>query len=349
MNKQFIDAYKILEINDLSNLTNKQIKNNYLKLIKQYHPDTLNSNDEDYDSKLENYTRLIQLINDAYELVKSVELRSKYAIEYDKAQYSDRLNNITSEYVNLKNHVNIGLTSPTAYHTHCVNILDMYQDKYQKNIKLTLKDGFESIFKIKLFKQLIAKPILKKFIYKTLIDNKEVIKQQGFIIDIGIENYDDENVSVMYDNNTCDVHLVLKNNPSLFTNQNDVRLKNLYRLIEKYLNLDEFTICNKESNLIELLNNRLKTVNLGKFGLVKEGINSFKEGNLYIQLDENIEIDNEQINLKLLNYNDENSLNLNNDNLNSNNEFTKDYTVNSMSVIVLFILSAYIIEHFIFK
>lgn len=344
MNKQFIDAYKILEINDLTNLTNKQVKDSYLKLIKQYHPDTLNINDEEYNTKLEDYTRLSQLVNEAYKLVKSVELRSKYAIEYDKNQYLNKLNDITLEYVNLKKHVDIEEKAITAYHTHNVSILDMYKDKYQKSIQLTLKDGFQSIFKIKLFKQLISKPILKKFVYKTIIDSKHIIKQQDFIIDIGIENYDDENVSIMYNNNTCDVHLVLKNNQLLFTNQDSIRLNNLYELIKKYLNLDEFTICNKESNLIDLLNSRIRIVNLGKFGLIKEGFSSHKEGDLYIQLDDSIKIDNEHINLRLLNYTNNNQQQENN-----SNTTTNEYTVNSMSIIALFILSAYIIEYFVFN
>lgn len=58
-------SYKVLSIND--NSTSKEIKNNYKKMLKKYHPDRVYSEDNDL---VQLYTKRFQVIQEAYELVQ---------------------------------------------------------------------------------------------------------------------------------------------------------------------------------------------------------------------------------------------------------------------------------------
>lgn len=345
MNKQsakFIDAYKILELSNISDLTNKQIKQAYLKLIKQYHPDTLSQDDTEYESKLEEYNRLTQLINEAYQLVKDTVSRTKYSVEYEKYTHLEKLNNVNIEYQNLKYKVKPDVVSNVTYHKHDISILDMYSDKYSRKIQLTLKDGFKPIFNIKSYKQLIPKPILKKFVYKTLVDNSPIFKEQSFIIDLNVENYDDEYVSVMYHINTGDVHFILKDK-SLFKGDDNTKVDNLLNTVTKYLKISKDMLWNKLDEISLLMNSKQKIIKFDKLGIGRTTGLSFIQGSLYVQLDDSIVIEEELIDLKLLGSSN------NNNNPMFEESFNNEYTSNSLPIILLFILSAYLIENFIFN
>ena len=64
------EAYKILGVNESDDLT--LIKKTYRKLVRQYHPDIIKSQDKD-DSYMEEATAKTQEINQAYEVIKEMK------------------------------------------------------------------------------------------------------------------------------------------------------------------------------------------------------------------------------------------------------------------------------------
>lgn len=71
--QQFIDYYKVLGVHKDASL--KDIKNNYIKLIRQYHPDVCK--DKDADKKA-------VLINQAYALLSDEEERKIFDLKYNE-------------------------------------------------------------------------------------------------------------------------------------------------------------------------------------------------------------------------------------------------------------------------
>jgi DnaJ like chaperone protein len=62
------EAYKILDVNESDDINT--IKKRYRKLVRQYHPDIIKSQDKD-DSYMEEATAKTQEINQAYEIIKA--------------------------------------------------------------------------------------------------------------------------------------------------------------------------------------------------------------------------------------------------------------------------------------
>ncbi len=74
------DYYKILEVHRESSIT--KIKLSFRELIKKYHPDAnLNSN---------NFTEIMQDINEAYDTLKDNSKRNAYNLMYDKHYKNDK-------------------------------------------------------------------------------------------------------------------------------------------------------------------------------------------------------------------------------------------------------------------
>ncbi len=69
----FKDYYKILEVS--RNATADDIKISYRKLAKKYHPDS--------NSGVNDFTEIMQDINEAYDILKSEEKRNNYNLIYD--------------------------------------------------------------------------------------------------------------------------------------------------------------------------------------------------------------------------------------------------------------------------
>lgn len=62
-----VEAYKVLDVNQSDDMN--AIKKRYRKLVRQYHPDIIKSQDKD-DSYMEEATAKTQEINQAYEIIK---------------------------------------------------------------------------------------------------------------------------------------------------------------------------------------------------------------------------------------------------------------------------------------
>lgn len=75
-NDKFIDYYKILDVDILA--TNEQIKSNYIKLAKKYHPDQINGN-----------TEMFQLVTIAYETLIKKDSRKDYDLYFLKKSFND--------------------------------------------------------------------------------------------------------------------------------------------------------------------------------------------------------------------------------------------------------------------
>ena len=80
----FNNFYEILEVNEDS--SNEQIRKNYLRLAKKYHPDQ-GGNSE-----------MFELISQAYECLSKPEYRKNYDLEYNNMK-DDKLNNNNVDYL----------------------------------------------------------------------------------------------------------------------------------------------------------------------------------------------------------------------------------------------------------
>lgn len=83
----FVDYYKILEIE--KNANSKEIKSAFRRQAIKWHPDK--NRNKDVNEKM-------QLINEAYLILKDVEARKRYDLEYDKFNEYKNEQNKKSDY-----------------------------------------------------------------------------------------------------------------------------------------------------------------------------------------------------------------------------------------------------------
>jgi DnaJ-domain-containing protein 1 len=148
------DYYQILEVHRKSSVT--EIKLSFRKLIKEYHPD-VNNNSNDF-------TEIIQDINEAYGVLKDSAKRNSYNLIYDKqyknAESREQKQSQKQEYKNLNEYLWNGLNTE-KYKPYDNEGFDEFENRVISSLK---KDEFETTVEFERRIQEIESELLNSYL-----------------------------------------------------------------------------------------------------------------------------------------------------------------------------------------